>query len=99
MLANSDNFDNDYFVKITNIFFSKKMYSGGVQCALSEENLVKLDYIPNILQQIGCPAKLAFRLQRGPKLAKSAIFAIFFGFSNKPAELLTLEENFLCTQS
>ena len=55
---------------------------------------VKLDDIPNILPQTGCPAKLAFRLQRGPKWAKSAIFAIFFGFSNIPAELLILEENF-----
>ena len=55
---------------------------------------VKLDYIPNILLQTGCPAKFAFRLQRGSKLAKSAIFSIFFGFSIIPAELFTLQENF-----
>ena len=55
---------------------------------------VKLDYIPNILLQTGCPAKLEFRLQRGSKLATSAIFAIFFGFLNIPAELLILEEYF-----
>ena len=34
----------------------------------------KLNYIPNILRQTGCPTKFAFRLQRGSKLAKSAIF-------------------------
>ena len=55
---------------------------------------VKLDHIPDILPQIGWPVKLPFRLQRGPKWTKSAIFAIFFGFSNIPAELLILEENF-----
>merc|ERR1711867_206155 len=55
---------------------------------------VKLDYIPNILPQTGCPAKFLFRLQRGSKWAKSAIFPIFFGFSNIPAKLLILEKNF-----
>ena len=49
---------------------------------------VKLDYIPDILLQTGCPGKFAFRLQRGSKWAKSAIFPIFFVFSNIPAELL-----------
>ena len=57
--------------------------------------LMKLDYIPDILPQTGCPAKFAFRLQRGSKLAKSAIFRIFFGFSNITAELLILHQN-LC---
>ena len=56
---------------------------------------MKLDYIPNILPQTGCPEKFAFRLQRGSKWAKSAIFSIFFGFSSTPAELFILEEN-LC---
>ena len=64
---------------ITNIFLSKKMYSGG-GCtnwgefgkswkgpdAAEQPHLillqVKLDYIPNILPQTECPAKLAFRL-------------------------------------
>ena len=55
---------------------------------------VKLDHIPNILPQTGCPSKFAFKPQRGSKWAKSAIFAIFFGFSNIPAELFILEENF-----
>ena len=41
---------------------------------------VKLDYIPNILLKTRCPAKLAFRLQRGSKLPNSAIFRIFFRF-------------------
>ena len=63
----------------------------------SEENLenlvsrLKLDYIPNILPQTRCPAKFAFRLQRGSKLAKSAIFCIFFGFSNITTELFILQ--------
>ena len=52
---------------------------------------VKLDYIPNILPQTGCLAKFAFRLQRASKLAKSAIFRIFFGFSNITAELFILQ--------
>ena len=56
---------------------------------------MELDYIPNILSQTGCPEKFAFRLQRGSKWAKSAIFSIFFGFSSIPAELFILEEN-LC---
>ena len=42
---------------------------------------VKLDYIPDILPQTGCPEKVSFRLLRGSKLARSGIFAIFFGFS------------------
>ena len=54
---------------------------------------VKLDYIPNILPQTGCPPKFVFRLQR-LKWAKSAIFANFFVFSNMPAKLLILKENF-----
>ena len=37
----------------------------------------KLEYIPNILPQTGCTARLAFRVQKGSKCAKSAIFAIF----------------------
>ena len=56
---------------------------------------MKLDYISNILLQTGCLAKLAFRLQRGSKGAKAASFGIFFVFfSNIPAELFILEENF-----
>ena len=55
---------------------------------------VKLDHIPNILPQTGCPAKFAFRLQRGPKWPKSAIFGIFSDFSIITAELFILEENF-----
>ena len=39
--------------------------------------MVKLDYITNILPQTGWPAKFTFRLKRGSKWAKSAIFAIF----------------------
>ena len=95
---------NIFLLKIRNlIFFSKKMYSGGV-CTNSEEFMkslegpvgaeqphlillqAKLDYIPDILPE--------FRFQRGSKLVKSAIFAIFFCFSNIPAELFILEENF-----
>ena len=52
---------------------------------------IKLDYKPNILPQTGCPEKLAFRRQRGLKLAKSAIFRIFFGFSNITAKLFILQ--------
>ena len=52
---------------------------------------MKLDYIPDILPQTGCSAKLSFRLQRGSKLAKSAIFRIFFGFSNITAKLFILQ--------
>ena len=40
----------------------------------------ELDHIPNILPQTGCPEKFAFRIQRGSKWAKSAIFAIFSVF-------------------
>ena len=84
-----------------------RMYSGGVHQlrriskivigagAAEKPHLillqVKLDYIPNILPQTGCPAKLSFRLQRGSKLAKSAIFRIFFGFSNITTELFILQ--------
>ena len=89
------------------IFFSKKMYSGGM-CSRWGEFMIfwvtsewaeqphlillqmKLDYILNILPQTGCPAKFAFRLQRGSKLAKSAIFRIFFGFSNITGKPLNL---------
>ena len=47
----------------------------------------------NILPQAQCSAKLAFRLQRGSeKGAKSAIFGIFFDFSNVNAKLFILEE-------
>ena len=83
-----------------------KMYSGGICTTWGEvmeiwvtpERVeqpnfillqVKPDHIPN-----RCPAKFAFRLPRGSKWAKSAIFAIFFGFSNIPAEHSILEENF-----
>ena len=52
---------------------------------------VKLDYRPNILLQTGCTAKFAFRLQRGSKLAKSAIFRVFFGFPITTAELFILQ--------
>ena len=55
---------------------------------------VKLEYIPNILPQTRCPAKLSARLQGGSKWAKSAIFGVFFGFSNITAELFIVEENF-----
>ena len=95
---------------VTKIFFSKTMYSQVcikwgefVKSLVTSERAkqphllllqVKLDYIPNILPQTGCPAKFAFRLQRGTKWAKSAIFAIFPGFSYIPAELFIVEENF-----
>ena len=52
---------------------------------------VQLDHIPNILPQTVCLAKFAFRLQRAWKLAKSAIFRIFFGFSYITAELFILQ--------
>ena len=55
---------------------------------------VKLDHIPNILPQTGCPVKFAFRLHRGPKWPKSAIFGIFSDFSIITAELFILEESF-----
>ena len=55
---------------------------------------VKLDHIPNILPQTGCPAKFAFRLQSGSKWAKSAIFGIFSDFSIITAELFILEKKF-----
>ena len=51
---------------------------------------VKLDYIPDILPKTGCPAKLAFRLQRRSKLAKSAIFGIF----DLTVKLFIVEEKF-----
>ena len=57
---------------------------------------VKPDYITNILAQTECPAKFAFRLQRGSRWAKSAIFGTFFGFSNISGELFILEEIFAC---
>ena len=53
---------------------------------------VKLDHIPNILPQTGCPAKFAFRLHRGPKWPKSAIFGIFSDFSIITAELFISEK-------
>ena len=52
---------------------------------------VKLDYIPNIMPKTGCPAKLAFRFQRGSKLANSAIIRIFFGFPNITAKIFNLQ--------
>ena len=52
---------------------------------------MKLAYIPNILPQAEYPAKYAFGLQRGSKSAKSAIFRLFFGFSNITAELFILQ--------
>ena len=55
---------------------------------------MKPDCIPDILAQTGYPAKLSFRLQRGPKWPKSAIFRIFYDFSNITAKLFILEENF-----
>ena len=90
---------------ITKNFFSKKMYSGGCTKggefgetlvgpeAAKQPNLilfqVKLDYIPDILRQTRCPEKVAFRLQRVSNQAKSAVFDIFFGFSNITAEVYT----------
>ena len=52
---------------------------------------IKPDYIPKILLQTGCPAKLAFRPQRGSKVAKSAIFRIFLDFSHITAKLFILQ--------
>ena len=51
---------------------------------------VKLDYVRNIMPQTGCPAKFAFRLQRGYKSEKPAILGIFFSFSSITAELFIL---------
>ena len=57
----------------------------------------KLDHIPNISPQTGCPAKFAFRLQRGSKLAKSAIFRIFWFFSNITNETIDFTIKILTT--
>ena len=55
---------------------------------------MKLDYISSLLPQTACLGKLCGPRYLGPKLAKSAIFDIFFSFSNIPVELFILEENF-----
>ena len=56
---------------------------------------VKLNHVPNFLPQTGCAEKFAFKFQRGSKLANSAIFGIFVGFSNITAELFIFKEK-LC---
>ena len=55
---------------------------------------VKLDDISSLLPQTGCLGKLCGPRYLGPKLAKSAIFSIFFSFSNITFEILILEEKF-----
>ena len=55
---------------------------------------VKLDYISSLLPQTACLGKICGPRYLGPKLAKSAIFSIFFSFSNITFEIFILEENF-----
>ena len=43
---------------------------------------VKRDYISSLLPQTACLEKICGLRYLGPKLAKSAIFSIFFSFSN-----------------
>ena len=43
---------------------------------------MKLDYISSLLPQTACLGKICGPRYLGPKLAKSAIFSIFFSFSN-----------------
>ena len=50
---------------------------------------VKLDYISSLLPQTACLGKICGPRYLGPKLAKSAIFSIFFSFSNINFEILT----------
>ena len=54
---------------------------------------VKLDYIPNILAQTGCPANSRLG-SREAQSGQNLLFSHFFGFSNIPAKILILEENF-----
>ena len=53
---------------------------------------VKLDYISSLLPQTACLGKICGPRYLGPKLAKSAIFSVFFSFSNITFEILILEE-------
>ena len=55
---------------------------------------VKLDYILSLLPQTACLGKICGPRYLGPKLAESAIFSIFFSFSNITFEIFILEENF-----
>ena len=54
----------------------------------------KLDYISSLLPQTPCLGKICGPRYLGPKLAKSAIFSIFFSFSNITFEIFIFEENF-----
>ena len=55
---------------------------------------VKLDHISSLMPQIASLGKICEPRYFGPKLAKSAIFSIFFSFSNITVEIFILEENF-----
>ena len=46
------------------------------------------DYIPKILPQTAYPSKFAFRLQRGSKWKKSAVFEIFSFFRNNSTKIV-----------
>ena len=55
---------------------------------------VKLDYMPNVLPQAGCPEKSRLG-SREAQSGQNRLFLPFFRFfSNMPAELFILEESF-----
>ena len=51
-----------------------------VEPGAAEQPPHTLDFMSESLPETGCPAKFAFRLQRGSKWAKSAIFPNFSVF-------------------
>ena len=54
---------------------------------------IKLDYIQNISPQTGCPENSRLG-SREAQSGQNLLFSHFFGFSNIPAKILILEENF-----
>ena len=47
----------------------------------------------SLLPETGCLGKICGQRYLGPNLAKSAIFSVFFSFSNITFEIFILEDN------